>query len=81
MAKDHFSNIAVPADYKLIRSATIWELKEKAGFFGECARCGLELESAPEAIKWWNLIIGQGAHRHFCLDCGDFLKALDEESK
>jgi len=77
--QDRFGNAPVAADFKLIRLGTTWELKEKAGFFGDCQRCGLQIESAPEPVKFWLLRIGiDDGHRYFCLDCGDFLKQVDE---
>ena len=48
---------------------------EKSGLFGNCRRCGLELDGFP--VKFWTLRRGRRGYRRFCLACGDFLKALN----
>lgn len=75
MILDRFNNPPVGADFKLVAGGTIWEPVEDSGYFSHCDRCGLELEGFP--VRFWALNIGPRKHRYFCLDCGDFLKQVD----
>ena len=63
----------IPADAKLIEGASSWLSKNKSGFFGNCARCGIELESAPKPIKFWRVRFSNRGYRNFCAQCGEFL--------